>query len=131
MAYRDDRQAQELQLSELEHENEKLREELRTAQEQLKDARAKEREQRRNTARGTCPSCGGSLLPAAVFAAHDGRDPMPLRMSTLRFGKPTGGFTHSAPVQAKVCGSCGTIQQYIDLQDAAAIPDDEMTESEE
>jgi hypothetical protein len=131
LSYRDDRQAQELQLSELEHENEKLREELRTAHEQLKEARAREREQRRNTARGTCPACGGSLLPAAVFAAHDGRDPTPLRMSTLRFGKPQGGFTHSAPVQAKVCGSCGTLQHYIDLQDAKEIPEDEPPESEE
>jgi hypothetical protein len=72
--------------------------------------------------RGRCPACGGSLLPAAVFAGNNNRNPVPLRMSTLRFGNPAGGFTSSAPIQAKVCGSCGFIHHYIDLDSAAAEP---------
>ncbi len=111
-----------MQLSELEQENQKLRRELDGVKSQLVDARAERREQQRSRTAGVCPSCGGSLLPVAVFAGNNNRNPMPLRMSTLRFGDPAGGFTNSAPVQAKVCGSCGFIHHYIDLASAAADP---------
>lgn len=120
MAYRDDRQAVELQLAELERENEKLREELEAVQAQVRQERARGREEQRTRARGVCPACGGSLLPAAVFAGSNDKNPVQLRMSTLRFGNPSGGFTHSAPVQAKVCGTCGFIHHYIDLGTEAA-----------
>lgn len=120
MAYRDDRQALELQLAELERENEKLRKELDASQGQVKEERARGRERQRKRARGVCPACGGTLLPAAVFAGSNDKNPVQLRMSTLRFGSPAGGFTHSAPVQAKVCGSCGFIHHYIDLDTEAA-----------
>lgn len=115
MAYRDDRQAVELQLAELERENQKLREELEAAHAQTRQERARGREEQRTRTRGVCPACGGSLLPAAVFAGSNDKNPVQLRMSTLRFGNPNGGFTHSAPVQAKVCGTCGFIHHYIDL----------------
>lgn len=122
MAYRDDRQALEMQVSELEHENDKLRRELEGVKSQLRDAREDRREEQRSRTAGVCPACGGSLLPAAVFAGRNNRNPTPLRMSTLRFGDPAGGFTNSASVQAKVCGSCGFIHHYIDLASAAADP---------
>ena len=120
MAYRDDRQAAELQLAELQRENEKLREELEAVQAQVRQERARGREEQRTRARGVCPACGGSLLPAAVFAGSHDKNPVQLRMSTLRFGNPSGGFTHSALVQAKVCGTCGFIHHYIDLGTEAA-----------
>jgi hypothetical protein len=122
VAYRDDRQALELRVAELEHDNEKLRRELEGAKAKLADERAQSRERRRASSAGVCPACGGSLLPAAVFAGSNNRNPVPLRMSTLRFGDPAGGFTNSAPIQAKVCGSCGFIHHYIDLASAAADP---------
>ena len=36
-------------------------------------------------------------------------------MSTMRFGLPGGGFTHSAPVQARACSSCGYIHHFVDM----------------
>lgn len=120
MAYRDDRQAAELQLADLERENQKLREELEAAHAQMRQERARGREEQRTRTRGVCPACGGSLLPAAVFAGKSDNNPVQLRMSTLRFGNPSGGFTQSAPVQAKVCGTCGFIHHYIDLGTEAA-----------
>ena len=139
VAYRDDRQALELQVGELEHENEKLRRELDGVQAQLKEERARTRERQQTRARGVCPACGGSLLPAAVYAGSNDRNPVQLRMSTLRFGNPNGGFTHSAPVQAKVCGTCGFIHHYIDLDTRVIEPvafsdapsDDAMPDDEE
>jgi hypothetical protein len=115
VAYRDDRQALELQVAQLERQNEKLRDELDAVQARFKEERARGRQRKQTRARGVCPSCGGSLLPAAVFAGSAEKNPVQLRMSTLRFGSPHGGFTHSAPVQAKVCGTCGFIHHYIDL----------------
>ncbi len=119
MAYRDDRQALELQLAELERENERLQKELSDSQADAKKSRAKGRERQRAAAMKGCPACGGSMLPAAVFAGNNDRNPTPLRFSTLRFSSPTGGFTDSAPVRAKVCASCGFIFHYIDMPTAA------------
>lgn len=64
-----------------------------------------------------CTVCGGALLPVAVFAGRNDRSPLPLRMSTIRFVNPAGGFTHSAPILAKACSSCGFIHHFIDMRD--------------
>ncbi|MCA9655038.1 MAG: hypothetical protein H6712_27410 [Myxococcales bacterium] len=119
MAYRDDRHALELQLAELERENEELRAELSDAREKARQAREEDRERRRNTSsRGGCTVCGGALLPVAVFAGRNDRSPLPLRMSTMRFINPSGGFTSSAPILAKACSSCGFIHHFIDMKKA-------------
>ncbi|MEM9452705.1 MAG: hypothetical protein AAGF11_00910 [Myxococcota bacterium] len=133
MAYRDDRQALELQLAELERENEELRDQLQDARAKAIAARAEDRDRRHESAMRKCTVCGGALLPVAVFAGRNDRSPLPLRMSTLRFVNPTGGFTHSAPILAKACSSCGFIHHFIDMRDRegtdtkAAWPPPEMT----
>lgn len=118
MAYRDDRQALELQIAELERVNEELREELSDTRVKARLARAEAREQRRNTSTRGCTVCGGALLPVAVFAGRNDRSPLPLRMSTMRFINPSGGFTSSAPIRAKACSSCGFIHHFIDVRAA-------------
>jgi len=104
-----------MQLAELERENEKLRKELSESRADAKKSRAEGRERRRAAAMKGCPACGGSMLPAAVFAGNNDRNPIPMRFSTLRFSSKQGGFTDSAPVRAKVCASCGFIFHYIDM----------------
>jgi hypothetical protein len=42
--------------------------------------------------------------------------PIPLAVSTVRFGDPSGGFTRSAPIKTLVCSSCGFIHNFIDIQ---------------
>ena len=59
--------------------------------------------------------CSGNLLPVAIVAGHDVRNPLPLKMSTLRFRSPEGGFTASAPVRSYACGTCGYIHNFIDM----------------
>lgn len=115
MAYRDDRQALELQLAELERQNEELRTELADERAKARAARAEDRQRRHHSAGRECTVCGGALLPVAVFAGRNDRQPLPLRMSTLRFVNPSGGFTHSAPILAKACTSCGFIHHFIDI----------------
>jgi len=115
VAYRDDRQALELQLAELERQNEELREELSDARAQAIAARAEDRDRRHGKAMRICTVCGGALLPVAVFAGRNDRSPLPLRMSTMRFVNPAGGFTHSAPILAKACSSCGFVHHFIDM----------------
>ena len=119
MAYRDDRQALEMQVAELERENEKLRKELSDSKLKAKASRAEGRERQRAAAMKGCPACGGSMLPAAVFAGSNDRNPIPMRFSTLRFSSKQGGFTDSAPVRAKVCASCGFIFHYIDMPESS------------
>ncbi len=75
--------------------------------------------------------CGGSLLPVAVFAGrHDA--PVPLQVSTARFGDPGGGFTRSAPIKALACASCGFIHNFIDIEkaDPALVSTDGELEAE-
>jgi hypothetical protein len=120
MAYRDDRQALELQLAELERQNEALRDELEQERAKARAARAEDRERRHTSAGRECTVCGGALLPVAVFAGRNDRSPLPLRMSTLRFVNPSGGFTRAAPILAKACTSCGFIHHFIDMQGQAA-----------
>jgi len=116
VAYRDDRQALELQLAELERQNEELRAELADERAKARAARAVDRHRRQLSAGRECTVCGGSLLPVAVFAGRNDRSPLPLRMSTLRFVNPSGGFTHAAPILAKACTSCGFIHHFIDIR---------------
>ncbi len=116
VAYRDDRQALELELIELERQNAALREELGQERAKARAERADERERRHTSAGRECTVCGGALLPVAVFAGRNDRAPLPLRMSTLRFVNPSGGFTHAAGILAKACTSCGFIHHFIDMR---------------
>lgn len=121
MSYRDDRQALELQLAELERENEALRDELQQERIKARTARAEDRERRHMSVGRECTVCGGSLLPVAVFAGRNDRSPLPLRMSTLRFVNPNGGgFIRAAPILAKACTSCGFIHHFIDMRGQAS-----------
>jgi hypothetical protein len=120
MSYRDDRQALALQVAALELENEQLKAELEQANTRNREARDAKHEERKRTTRDfLCALCGGSLLPVAVFAGHDLGSPLPLRMSTIRFGDPSGGFTHAAPVRTYACSSCGHLEQFIDMDEVA------------
>ena len=121
MAYRDDRQALSLQVADLERENEELREEVAQLKAKAKKERSQEREDRRVRAFQNCVICGGQLLPVAVFAGRDHSKPIPLSMSTARFGAPDGGFNRSAPLKSKVCSSCGFIQSFIDIAAPEAV----------
>jgi hypothetical protein len=123
MAYRDDRQALSLQVADLERENEELRQQVAQLKEQAKRKRVQQHEDRRNKALRSCALCGGSLLPVALFAGRDLKHPIPLLLSTARFGDPGGGFNRSAPLKSKVCSSCGFIQSFIDIEapDAAEV----------
>ena len=114
MAYRDDRAALALAVSDLERENADLKKQVKQLEDSAKAQRAEDHEKRKQAANRGCLLCGGSLLPVAIFAGQD-RKPIPLSMSTLRFGSPQGGFTRSAPVKAKVCSSCGYIHHFIDI----------------
>jgi hypothetical protein len=125
MAYRDDREALRLQVMELERENESLREELRNAAERHRRLRLEQYAARQSGSRRACMTCGGVLLPVAVFAGHDNRAPLPLSMSTLRFGLATGGFTHSAPVHSMACSSCGLIHSFVDIEQSERSDDAE------
>jgi hypothetical protein len=115
VSYRDDRQALALQVAALERENDDLKAQLDDAQDRYRKARAATHEERKRGTRDTCGLCGGTLLPVAVFAGHDAGAPLPLHMSTIRFGAPAGGFTHAAPVRAYACTSCGHLEHFIDM----------------
>lgn len=114
MPYRDDREALSLQVAELERENEELKEQIDDLRAEAKRQRDEDRNVRQSGALKACVICGGSLLPVAVFAGRE-NNPVPLSLSTLRFGSPRGGFTHSAPIKALVCSSCGFIHSFIDI----------------
>ncbi len=116
MAYRDDREALSLQVADLERENEELKQEVAQLKEAAKRQRAQEHENRRSKALRSCVVCGGSLLPVALFAGRDLKHPIPLSLSTARFGDPAGGFNRSAPLKSKVCSSCGFIHAFIDIE---------------
>ncbi len=117
MPYRDEQQALVLQVAALEHENERLRGELEQAGDRLRKTLQEQFEGRRAGVRYQCLMCNGNLLPVAIVAGHDPRNPLPLKMSTLRFGDPTGGFTASAPVHSYACSSCGYIHNFVDMGD--------------
>ena len=116
MAYRDDRQALSLQVADLERENEELRQQVEQLEQAAKRQRSQEREDRRTKSLRSCAVCGGSLLPVALFAGRDLKHPIPLSLSTARFGDPGGGFSRSAPLKSKVCASCGFIHTFIDIE---------------
>lgn len=103
-----------MQVAELERENEELKEQIDDLRAEAKRQRDEARNVRQSGALKACVICGGSLLPVAVFAGRE-NNPVPLSLSTLRFGSPRGGFTHSAPIKALVCSSCGFIHSFIDI----------------
>ena len=115
MSYRDEQQALLVQVAILERENEQLRTDLREAEARFKALLEREYEERLKSVRKSCVMCSGNLLPVAIVAGHDVRNPLPLKMSTLRFGSPEGGFTASAPVRSYACGTCGYIHSFIDM----------------
>jgi hypothetical protein len=121
--YRDDRDALALQVRELERENEALRLELDAERERHQRTIDERDGGRQSAARRACVACGGSLHAVAVFSGHDARNPTPLRISTMRFGSPGGGFTASAPYRTLACASCGLIHGFIDFEqgDAAVV----------
>lgn len=118
MSYRDDQQALLLEVATLTQENERLRTALGEAEERFSALLSHEYEERRKATRKSCVMCSGNLLPVAIVAGHDVRNPLPLKMSTLRFGSPGGGFTASAPVRSYACGTCGYIHNFIDMADS-------------
>lgn len=128
VTYRDDRQALALQLAELEHRNEELRSEVVQLRDDARTRRQQEHEQRKSGAHRGCAVCGGSLLPVALFAGRDLRTPIPLLLSTSRFGNPGGGFTRAAPLKSMACSSCGFVHNFIDIvapePEAAPVADD-------
>ncbi len=103
----------------LEQENDRLREQLAEAEERVRRVMQDQHEERRKGVRFQCVICTGNLLPVAIVAGHDVRNPLPLKMSTLRFGSPTGGFTAAAPVRSYACTSCGYIHSFIDMDDGS------------
>lgn len=115
VAYRDEQQALLLEVKSLKQENERLREALEHEHERYRELVDEQHEQRRKNVRMVCVQCRGNLLAVAIVAGHDIRNPLPLKMSTLRFGSPDGGFTASAPVRSYACSSCGYIHNFIDM----------------
>ena len=104
-----------LEVTALEQQNHRLREALHESEERFNALLTHQYEERRKSVRKTCVMCSGNLLSVAIVAGHDVRNPLPLKMSTLRFGSPTGGFTASAPVRSYACGTCGYIHNFIDM----------------
>lgn len=115
VSYRDEQQALLIEVSALERENQRLRQELDESEARFAELLRSQYEEKRKTVRMVCVMCSGNLLPVAIVAGHDVRNPLPLKMSTLRFGSPEGGFTASAPVRSYACGTCGYIHNFIDM----------------
>ncbi len=107
-----------LYIAELERENRRLKEAIGESEERARELTDAKHEIRRRASRAGCALCGGTLLPVAVFAGHDISSPLPLSISTIRFGNPSGGFTHSAPIHSRACASCGYIHNFIDMPSA-------------
>lgn len=115
MSYRDEQQALLIEVATLARENQRLRSELDDSEARFTELLRTQYEERRKQVRMVCVVCSGNLLPVAIVAGHDIRNPLPLKMSTLRFGSPEGGFTASAPVRSYACGTCGYIHNFIDM----------------
>ena len=116
MSYRDEQQALLIEVAALTRENQRLQTALEDSEQRFKELLSHEYEERRKSLRKSCVMCSGNLLPVAIVAGHDVRNPLPLKMSTLRFGSPEGGFTASAPVRSYACGTCGYIHSFIDME---------------
>lgn len=113
MGYRDESDGLRLELTHLESENERLRSELADQTARYEQLVRQGHEIRRDRSRVACVMCGGSLHPVALFAGHSSRNPVPLQVSTLRFGSPTGGFTHAAGFHTLACASCGFLHNFL------------------
>lgn len=115
VSYRDEQQALLIEVAALERENQRLQRELHESEARFTELLRSQYEERRKNVRMVCVMCSGNLLPVAIVAGHDVRNPLPLKMSTLRFGSPEGDFTASAPVRSYACGTCGYIHSFIDM----------------
>jgi hypothetical protein len=122
VSYRDEQQALLIEVAVLERDKQRLQLELLESQARFAELLRTQYEERRKNVRMTCVMCSGNLLPVAIVAGHDVRNPLPLKMSTLRFGSPEGGFTASAPVRSYACGTCGYIHSFIDMDRVDAGP---------
>jgi len=100
----------------MERENAELRHRLEETEMRYQELLDVKHEERRAGTRSSCVLCGGSLLPVAVFAGRDTLNPVPIHISTMRFGSPRGGFTHTAPYRSMACASCGFIHSFIDFE---------------
>ncbi len=117
MSYRDDRDALHSQVQSLEAENERLQADLEEARARLDAFVEKGHRLRRDESRIACIMCGGRLLPVALFAGKSPRHPVPLQVSTMRFGSPTGGFTGTAPFHTLACTSCGFLHNFLAFEE--------------
>jgi len=115
MSYRSHYKAIYVQNIALRAENARLRAEVSETQSAYHQARQRQDDTERRRARASCLSCGGVILPVAVFAGHRSGDPLPLRLSTARFLDRAGGYTHASLVHARACASCGLIHHFLGL----------------
>jgi len=115
VSYRDEQQALLLEVQALQRDKARLEGELEHADSRFRGLLHEQAADRLKNLRMHCVMCSSNLLAVAIVAGHDVRNPLPLKMSTLRFGSPEGGFTASAPVRSYVCSSCGYIHSFIDM----------------
>jgi hypothetical protein len=125
MSYRSHYSAIYVENTALRAENARLRHELKEGRAAMAEVRRDRDDAERRRVRATCLSCGGIILPVAVFAGHRLREPLPLRMSTARFLDPTGGYTEASLVHARACAACGLIHHFVAIDGGAAPTDDE------
>ena len=105
MSYRSHYKAIYVQNIALRAENARLRAEVSETQSAYHQARQRQDDTERRRARASCLSCGGVILPVAVFAGHRSGDPLPLRLSTARF------FGSRRRLHARVIGACARLRQ--------------------
>jgi hypothetical protein len=125
MSYRSHHNALYVENGALRAENARLRHELSEGHAAMAEVRRGRDDAERRRARGTCLSCGGIILPVAVFAGHRLGAPLPLRMSTARFLDAAGGYTEASLVHARACAACGLIHHFVAIDGGAALADDE------
>lgn len=130
MGYRDDREALRLEIEGLEHENQRLREDLQRAEARLRQTVDATHQVRRDASRQACVMCGGTLLPVALFAGRNAKRPVPLQVSTMRFQSPDGGFTGTAPFHTLACTSCGFLHNFLAFEAVAQSTADSPPDTE-
>lgn len=126
MVYRSAPTAVDLEIQTQRAENARLRGQIEALVASRQEATAALARGHHQRATRHCLSCGGSILPVAMFAGHDAEKPVPLQVSTARFCKAGGGFRGSAVVQARACGRCGLLHTFLAQHDPVC-RDDETT----
>lgn len=117
MTYRSDALAVRAENRHLRAENARLQRARRRLQAAYDDLRGSLDDVRKRSMQGRCLSCGGPILPVAVFAGHDSARPSPLQVSTARFCDARGGYTHTALLRARACTHCGLIHTFLEHTD--------------